>query len=96
MIREKVIEKCLVDQVKRCSGKAPKFSSPANRGVPDRLVLLPGRPVAFVECKASKGRLSRLQEKWVSELKAMGYIAEVVDSFEGVDAFMERMLCESH
>jgi len=33
-------------------GMAVKFTSPGLDGVPDRIVLLPGRKIAFVELKA--------------------------------------------
>ena len=42
-ILEKDIEKYLRDEIKKVGGIAYKFVSPGNSGVPDRLVLLPGR-----------------------------------------------------
>ena len=41
-ISEKSIEEYLRDQVRKIGGKAYKFVSPGNAGVPDRLVVLPG------------------------------------------------------
>jgi len=51
-MRERDIEAYLRDQIKRLGGIAYKFVSPGNAGVPDRLVLLPGAGVVFVELKA--------------------------------------------
>lgn len=90
-LRESRVEKYLVESVKKSGGKCPKFSSPGNRGVPDRIVLLPGRAVWFVEVKGSGGKLSRLQEKWIEILRGMGFEADVVNSFEGVDELMEKI-----
>ena len=49
---EKTIEQKLVQAVKTVGGIAPKFASPGCGGMPDRIVLLPGGRIAFVEVKA--------------------------------------------
>lgn len=41
-MREKEIEEKFREAVKRAGGKAYKFVSPGNDGVPDRLVVMPG------------------------------------------------------
>lgn len=51
-VREEVIERHLVNEVKKAGGIAYKFTSPGRRGVPDRIVLLPNGKIIFVECKA--------------------------------------------
>lgn len=58
-MKESEIEARLVRGVKALGGVAYKFVSPGNVGVPDRLVVLPGGRVIFVELKAEGGRLSR-------------------------------------
>ena len=47
-MREKTIEQHLVKAVKN---SAPKLVSPGFDGMPDRLVLLPGGKIGFVEVK---------------------------------------------
>ncbi len=42
---EKMIEQKLRNEVKALGGRAYKFVSPGNDGVPDRLVVLPGGKV---------------------------------------------------
>ena len=42
-MREKVIEQKLVAEVKKRGGICPKWVSPGFDGMPDRIVLLPGR-----------------------------------------------------
>ena len=51
-MREKIIEQHLVKAVKNSGGIAPKLVSPGFDGMPDRLVLLPGGKIGFVEVKA--------------------------------------------
>lgn len=79
-IREDVIEKHLVNEVKNAGGIAYKFVSPGRRGVPDRIVVLPNGRVVFVECKApgEKPRPDQLREH--ERLRAMGQTVVVLDS----------------
>lgn len=85
-IRESTIEKHLVAEVKKAGGIAYKFISPGRRSVPDRLVLLPGGRVVFVECKApgEKPRPEQLREH--ERLRALGFSLVVLDSknLEGI------------
>lgn len=48
---EEELERKLVNEVKQLDGRAYKFVSPGNAGVPDRLVILPGGKVGFAEIK---------------------------------------------
>ncbi|OKP02580.1 VRR-NUC domain-containing protein [Xenorhabdus eapokensis] len=85
-IREDVIEKYLVNEVKKTGGIAYKFISPGRRGVPDRIVVLPSGRVVFVECKApdEKPRPEQLREH--ERLRALGHEVVVLDSknLEGI------------
>ena len=42
-MREKDIEKILVAEVRKLGGRAYKWVSPGNDGVPDRIVIFPGK-----------------------------------------------------
>ncbi|MBD2797204.1 VRR-NUC domain-containing protein [Xenorhabdus sp. 18] len=79
-IREDVIEKNLVSEIKKIGGIAYKFVSPGRRGVPDRIVVLPDGRVVFVECKApgEKPRPDQLREH--ERLRALGQTVVVLDS----------------
>lgn len=55
---EEYIEKKLVEKVKFLGGRAYKFISPGNAGVPDRLVVLPGGKVRFCRDEKKKRRKS--------------------------------------
>ena len=60
-MKESEIEGRLRDGVKRLGGKAFKFVSPGNAGVPDRLVVLPGGKIIFAELKTDTGKVSTIQ-----------------------------------
>ena len=72
-MREREIEKWLREQIKNLGGRALKFTSPGNDGVPDRIVFLPGGRVYLVELKAIGGRLSPIQVMAAESLRALGY-----------------------
>ncbi|EPA6917233.1 VRR-NUC domain-containing protein [Escherichia coli] len=78
--RENLIEKHLVAEVKKASGVAFKFVSPGRRSVPDRIVLLPGGRIIFVECKSpgKPPRPDQLREH--GRLRALGFTVVVLDS----------------
>lgn len=86
-VREDVIERHLVNEVKKAGGIAYKFVSPGRRAVPDRLVLLPGGKVIFVECKApgEKPRPDQLREH--ARLFALGHQVVVLDSKDLTEIF---------
>lgn len=83
---EREIEAKLKDMVQHWHGRCLKWTSPGNSGVPDRIVLLPGGHVIFVECKRPKDyKVSSLQEFWQKELRSMGFQCEIVKSMEDLD-----------
>lgn len=86
---EKDIEKFLVREVKKLGGLCYKWVSPGNAGAPDRIVLIPNRPVMFVELKTDKGKLSRLQEIQIKKLKAITEHVYVLKGLEEVKDFIE-------
>jgi RecB family exonuclease len=88
---ERQIEAHLVKKVKELGGIAYKFVSPANRGVADRVVVLPGGGVVFVELKTATGKLSPLQEQFAREMTRLGQNYIVLKSREEVDAFAKAV-----
>jgi hypothetical protein len=86
-MREHVIERYLCQRVREHMGIAVKFTSSNNRGVPDRLCLLPGA-IIFVEVKAPGKTPFKLQRLWLLLLRALGHHAVVIDSRPKVDALM--------
>ena len=88
---EKDIEAYLVRRIRDAGGKAYKFVSPANRGVADRVVVMPGGRVWFVEVKAMGGRLSPLQRVFLDEVKGLGCNYKIIWSKEDADAFVASL-----
>ena len=86
-MREKTIEKKLVIAIKDMGGIAPKFMSPGFDGMPDRIVLLPGGRMGFIEVKAP-GKVPRpLQEARHRMLRRLGfqvYLLDAVDQIGGI------------
>ena len=88
-VREREIERALVEAVAAAGGIAYKFTSPARRGVPDRLIVLPGGRVRFVEVKAPGGRLSKLQEIEIARLRRLGMRVDIVSSIDQVRGIVQ-------
>lgn len=91
MVGEKTIEGHLREAVKRAGGRAYKWTSPGNAGVPDRIVILPGRSPIFVELKTARGVLSTLQANQIRILREMGQDVRVIRGMVELDAFLEEM-----
>lgn len=87
-MKESMIEAYLRDRVKSIGGRAYKFVSPGNDGVPDRLVCLPGGRAVFVELKAPGKKLTRLQILQQKRLKYLDFSVWTLSSEEAVDAFI--------
>jgi hypothetical protein len=87
-MRENVIESYLVKKVKEAGGRAYKFVSPGNAGVPDRLVLLPGGKIAFVELKAPGRKPTVLQTVQQKRISDLGFRVYVIDNKKTVDQFI--------
>lgn len=88
---EREIEKKLVDGVRKLGGRAYKFVSPGNDGVPDRIVILPGISPVFVELKTETGRLSSLQNVQIKKLKDLGQDVRILYGLEDVKRFLEEI-----
>ena len=85
---EKDIERRLVNLVKSRGGLCLKWVCPGWAGVPDRIVLLPGGRVRFVETKRPKGgTLSNLQKWWHKKLRILGFSVWVIWTDDDVDLF---------
>lgn len=90
---EKDIEKILVTEVKKLGGRAYKWVSPGNDGVPDRIVILPGIRPVFVELKAESGKLSALQKVQIKRLLDMGQDVKVLKGIREAEQFLEDCGC---
>lgn len=83
-MREREIEKQFREAVKQAGGTAYKFVSPGNDGVPDRLVVMPGNRIGFVEVKAPGKRPTPLQQARIRRLRELGCCVQVLDDPAGI------------
>ena len=89
---EKDLEKKFKEKIKYLGGRAYKFISPGNAGVPDRLVVLPGNHIAFVELKRPGEKPRPLQKAQMRFLLKMGATVRTIDSEEKIDWFLKEMI----
>lgn len=90
-MREKTVESKLVKAVKSMGGLAPKFISPGLDGVPDRLVLLPGGKMAFIELKAPGENLRPLQVRRKRQLESLGFLVYSMDRPEQIGVILSEI-----
>lgn len=90
-MREKWIEQQLVKAVKDIGGIALKIVSPGFDGMPDRLILLPDKKIAFVEVKAPGKTLRPLQEKRKRQLEALGFLVFCLDNLEQIGGILREI-----
>lgn len=90
---ERELEARLIRRVKSAGGLCLKWSSPGAAGVPDRIVLLPGGRVIFVEMKRPKGgRLSKLQKWWAKRFVGLGFDYGCIWDEKDLQLFVETEL----
>lgn len=90
MTRERSIETYLRSRVRDAGGLCVKLNPAGYVGIPDRMVLLPGGVVVFVECKKPRGgKVGKLQFVWRDRLVEMGFSHRFVFTKEDVDEIME-------
>ena len=90
-MREKTIEQKLVQAVKAMGGLAPKFTSPGFDGMPDRIVLLPGSVIAFVEVKRHGMKPTPLQESRHGLLRQLGFKVYILDDASQIGVLIREI-----
>lgn len=65
---EKILETKITKKAKELGFLTYKFSSPANRGVPDKVFITPTGEIFFIEFKSTKGKLTELQKHEINNL----------------------------
>lgn len=91
MTGEKSYERQLVIAVRERGGVALKQTSQYRRGIPDRLILLPGARTEWVELKSDGKKPTKLQRLTHEELRALGYRVTVIDSQKALDDYLKSL-----
>ena len=87
---ERDVERALVGMVKRHDGLCLKWVCPGWSGVPDRIILLPGGRIIFVELKRPKGgKVDPLQLWWREKLKALGFRHYIIKNRTDINVLEE-------
>lgn len=89
-MKESAIESKLVRGVQQAGGLCYKFTSPGNPGVPDRIAVLPGGRVVFIELKTEVGGLSNIQRWQIHELQARGAEVRVLKGLAQAQEFLRE------
>ena len=72
-------------RIRRIGGVCFKFVSPGTVGVPDRIVILPGGEITWVELKTWLGKLSPEQVRMHKRLKDLEQEVVVLRSTDQID-----------
>ena len=89
---EKEIEYKFSKEVKKLGGIALKLVCPSFDGVPDRLVLMPGGKLYFVEVKRPGAKPRPLQVARHQMLRRLGFLVFVLDDPAQIDGVIEEVL----
>lgn len=88
---EKDIEKALTRAVGRAGGMCLKWVCPGFSGVPDRICLLPGGRICFVELKRPKGGVvAPLQMAMIHRIRSLGFDARIIHTQDEILDFIKE------
>ena len=88
---EREIENYLNENIKKLGGRAYKFVSPGNRGVPDRMILLPGGRIIFVELKTKDRYPTKLQRAQIKRMRDLGADVRVIRGMDAAKDFLDEL-----
>ena len=88
-VSEKAIERYLVEQARQNGLLCLKYSNPNMVGYPDRLLVLPGGGVVWVELKSKGKKPTKIQLARIDELKSIGHSVYVIDSKADIDELIK-------
>lgn len=90
-VSEKSIERYLVEQVSQTCLICLKYSNPNMVGYPDRLLVIPGGCVIWVELKSRGRKPSRIQQLRMAQLSGLGHTVRVIDNKADVDELIKSL-----
>lgn len=90
MSSEKLLEAKLREGVKRARGECIKFL-PSLKGLPDRIILMRGGRIWFIELKTTGKTPEPLQLWWKKRLEALGFQWRLIDSEQSLQVFLNEI-----
>lgn len=86
-MRETTLEQKLIKRIRQEGGLCLKWVSPGFTGVPDRIVLLPGGRILFVEVKrpGTKDGMSTRQKRVAEQLVGLGFTVIRMNSMDDIE-----------
>lgn len=91
---ESTIERKLKEYVESKSGECYKLTG--IRGIPDRMIVLPGGKVGFAEIKQKKGVLSDIQKHMLNMMYDLGHVVGVIWREDQIKPFCHRVAYNLH
>lgn len=88
---EKTIEKRLKKRVEDLGGLCIKLVPTFFKGLPDRMVLMPGSGIYFVETKSTGDKPGPRQLYVHNVFGDLGFKVHIIDTKEGVDNFLDEI-----
>lgn len=85
---EVALENYLRMKVQRMGGTVVKMMAGADKGIPDRLVMIPFGRIYLVEMKTSVGKPSAKQIVWHDRARKMGHVVHVINTRDKIDNFV--------
>jgi hypothetical protein len=89
---EKDIERKIVQYAKTLGCRCYKFTSPAHRSVPDRIILTPHGVVGFLEVKRPGGKPTEAQAHEMQSMADKNAMVVWADSFEKAKQFIDVLM----
>jgi len=88
---EKTIERKLKTEIEKIGGLTIKLLSTHLTGLPDRLCLLPGGRLFFIELKTTNQKPKKIQLWWHRKLQDLGFQVLVIDTSEKIKQFITSL-----
>jgi len=90
-MKESGLERKLSLAVKKAKGYCIKLPANFYIGIPDRMLLLPGR-VLFVELKVENGRVSPAQKNWQARFSRLGLTYYIIRGQDQLERFIHEQI----
>lgn len=91
MTREKDIEQKFKKAIEKHGGICLKLDPTTMVGIPDRLAILPGNHIAFVELKAPGKKPRPIQTHRHNQLRAIGCMVRILDNPNNIESLIHEI-----